>query len=49
MHLVLSKQDSRAHKTPVTDALHGDVKLPLNFDEHTALMEEFQKKHGVQG
>ena len=42
-------QDSRSGKTPVTDALRGAVKLPPNFDEHAALTEEFQKKHGVQG
>ena len=42
-------QDSRAGKTPLTDALRGAVELPLDFDERTALTEELQKKHGVQG
>ena len=42
-------EDSRAGKTPVTDALRGAVKLPPNFDERDALTEELQKKHGVQG
>ncbi len=42
-------QDSRAGKTPVTDALRGAVKLPRDFDERAALTEELQKKHGVQG
>ena len=41
-------QDSRAGKTPVTDSLRGAVKLPLDFDQRTALTEELQKKHGVQ-
>lgn len=42
-------QESRAGKTPVTDALRGAVKLPSDFDERAALTEELQKKHGVQG
>ena len=42
-------QDSRAGKTPVTDALRGAVKLPANFDERTTVTEELQKKHGIQG
>ena len=42
-------QESRAGKTPVTDALRGAVKLPPDFDEREALAEELQKKHGVQG
>jgi hypothetical protein len=42
-------QDSRAGKTPVTDALRGAVELPPDFDERTALIEELQKKHGVRG
>jgi hypothetical protein len=42
-------QDSRAGKTPVTDSLHGAVKLPPNFDEEAALTEELLKKHGLQG
>ena len=42
-------QDSRADKTPVTDALRGAVKLPPDFDERAALTEELQKKHGIQG
>ena len=42
-------QDSRAGKTPVTDALRGAVKLPADFDERTAVTGELQKKHGIQG
>ena len=42
-------QDSRAGKTPVTDALRGVVKLPPDFDERAAVTVELQKKHGVQG
>jgi len=42
-------QDSRAGKTPLTDALRGVVNLPPDFDEHAVLMEELQKRHGVQG
>jgi predicted transcriptional regulator len=42
-------QDSRADKTPVTDALRGAVKLPPDFDERAALTEELQRKHGIQG
>jgi predicted transcriptional regulator len=42
-------QDSRAGKTPLTDALRGAVKLPPDFDEGTALTEDLQKKHGVPG
>jgi len=42
-------QDSRAGRTPVTDALRGAVKLPSDFDERTALTDELQKKHGGQG
>lgn len=42
-------QDSRAGRTPVTDALRGAVKLPPDFDERATLTEELQKKHGVQG
>ena len=41
-------QDSRAGKTPVTDALRGAVKLPPEFDERAALTEELQKQYGVQ-
>src|SRR5256885_14890602 len=37
-------QDSRAGKTPVTDALRGAVKLPPDFDERAALTEELQTK-----
>ena len=47
--MALNWQDSRADKTPVTDALRGAVKLPPDFDERAALTEELQKKHGVQG
>lgn len=42
-------QESKAGKTPVTDALRGAVKLPPDFDERATLTEELQKKHGVQG
>ncbi len=42
-------QDSRTGKTPITDALRGAVTLTVDFDEHTALTEELQKEHGVQG
>ncbi|MEW6157754.1 MAG: DUF6364 family protein [Verrucomicrobiota bacterium] len=42
-------QESKAGTTPVTDALRGAVKLPTDFDEQAALMEELQKNHGVQG
>ena len=42
-------QDSRAGRTPVTDALRGAVKLPADFNENTALTDELQKKHGVRG
>jgi hypothetical protein len=42
-------QDTRAGKTPATDALRGAVKLPPDFDEQRVLTEELQKKHGVQG
>lgn len=42
-------QDSRAGRTQITDGLRGVVKLPPNFDERTALTEELQKKHGLQG
>ena len=42
-------QDSRAGKTPVTDALRGAVKLPPDFDERAALTEELQKQHGGHG
>jgi hypothetical protein len=40
-------QESRAGKTPATDALRGAVTLPPGFDEQAALTEELQKKHGV--
>ena len=39
-------QDSRAGRTPVTDALRGAVKLPPDFDERDALTEALQKQHG---
>ena len=42
-------QESKAGKTPVTDALRGAVKLPPDFDERMTLTEELQKQHGVQG
>lgn len=42
-------QDSRAGRTPVTDALRGAVKLPADFDEQAILTEELQRKHGFQG
>ncbi|HNQ73719.1 MAG TPA: DUF6364 family protein [Verrucomicrobiota bacterium] len=42
-------QDSRAGRTPVTDALRGAVKLPPDFEERAALTDELQKQHGVRG
>ncbi|MGZ8900173.1 MAG: DUF6364 family protein [Limisphaerales bacterium] len=42
-------QDSRAGKTPVTDALRGAVKLPPGFDERGTVVEELQKGNDVQG
>jgi hypothetical protein len=33
-------QDSQAGRTPLTDALHGAVKLPADFDERAVLKEE---------
>ena len=36
-------QETRAGKTPVTDALRGAVKLLPDFDERTAMAEELQK------
>lgn len=42
-------QESRAGRTPVTDALRGAVKLPSDFDERAALTEELQRKHGLPG
>jgi hypothetical protein len=42
-------QESKAGKTPVTDALRGAVKLPPDFDGRAAVTEELQKKHRVQG
>ena len=42
-------QDSRAGRTPVTDALRGAVNLPPNFDERAALTEALQEKHGLPG
>ena len=42
-------QDSRAGRTPVTDALRGAVKLPPDFDGRTALTEALQQQHGSQG
>ena len=42
-------QDSRAGKTPITDALRGALNLPPGFDEKAALLEGLQEKHGVQG
>ena len=41
-------QESKAGKTPVTDALRGVLKLAPDFDERTALREELEKKHGVR-
>ena len=42
-------QDSQTGRTPVTDALRGAVPLPRGFDERAILMEELQRRHGVQG
>ena len=36
-------QDSRAGKTPLTDALRGAMRLPPGFDERAGLTEELQK------
>jgi len=41
-------QDSRAGRTPITEALRGAVELPPEFDARTVLTEELQKKHGFQ-
>ena len=42
-------QESRAGKTPVTDALRGAVKLLPEFDAKTTMTEELQRKHGLDG
>lgn len=42
-------QDNQNGRTPVTDALRGAVTLPRGFDERAILMEELQRRHGVQG
>ena len=42
-------QDSRAGKTPITDALRGAIKLPPDFDERETIAVELQTKNGVQG
>ena len=42
-------QESRAGKTPLTDALRGVLKLAPDFDERAAVTEELRKRHGVQG
>ena len=42
-------QDSRAGKTPVTDALRGAVNLPPDFDERATVTEALREKHGLQG
>ena len=42
-------QDSRAGRTPITDALRGAVTLPPDFDPRAALTEELQKRHGLAG
>lgn len=42
-------QESRAGRTPVTDALRGAAKLPADFDAQTALADELRKQHGGQG
>ena len=39
-------QDSRAGKTPITDALRGAVEVPADFDERDALAGE---PHGGAG
>jgi len=41
-------QDSRAGKTPITDALRGAVEVPADFDEQDALAGELLKKHGAR-
>lgn len=40
-------RDSRAGKTPITDALRGAVALPPGFEERTVLTEELLKQHGA--
>lgn len=42
-------QETRLGHTPVTDALRGAVKLPLDFDAHKTLSEEILKRHGIEG
>jgi len=42
-------QESRAGKTPVTDALRGAVNLPAGFDARASLTDELRKQHGGQG
>ena len=42
-------QESRAGRTPVTDALRGAVKLPDGFSPRDVLAGELGKKHGGQG
>jgi hypothetical protein len=39
-------QESQAGKTPITDALRGAVRLPLDFDEKAVLTDELRRKHG---
>ena len=40
-------KNSRDGKTPLTDELRGAVKLPPDFDERAALVEELEKQHGL--
>ncbi|MEO7297030.1 MAG: DUF6364 family protein [Verrucomicrobiota bacterium] len=47
--MALNWQESRAGKTPITDALRGAVKVPHEFDERAFLTEDLQNKHGGQG
>jgi hypothetical protein len=44
-----SEWASQAGRTPLTDALHGAVKLPADFDERAVLKEELQMKYGSWG
>ncbi|MDB6056128.1 MAG: hypothetical protein JWN25_3651 [Verrucomicrobiales bacterium] len=46
--MALNWQQSKAGKTPITDALRGAVKLPAHFDENDALTEALLNKHGSQ-
>lgn len=44
-----NRQESRAGRTPVTDALRGTVQLPADFDRRATLTEALQQRHGLEG